>query len=82
MVILMTLLGGLGTLTGPIVGAFVVIALENKLGELGSYLAAVTDIDWFNGLGESVSMVTGIIFIVCVLTFRKGIVGSLGRGPG
>ncbi|MGH8789806.1 MAG: branched-chain amino acid ABC transporter permease, partial [Cupriavidus necator] len=82
MVILMTLLGGLGTLTGPIVGAFVVIALENKLGELGSYLAAVTGIDWFNGLGESVSMVTGIIFIVCVLTFRKGIVGSLGRRPG
>ncbi|EYS80955.1 ABC transporter permease, partial [Cupriavidus sp. SK-4] len=81
MVILMTLLGGLGTLTGPIIGAFVVIALENKLGELGGYLAAVTGIDWFNGFGESVSMVTGIIFIVCVLTFRKGIVGSLGRGP-
>ncbi|WP_432261947.1 branched-chain amino acid ABC transporter permease [Cupriavidus sp. TMH.W2] len=82
MVILMTLLGGLGTLTGPIVGAFVVVALENKLGELGSYLGAATGIDWFNGLGESVSMVTGIIFIVCVLAFRKGIVGSVGRSPG
>ncbi|UIF89748.1 branched-chain amino acid ABC transporter permease [Cupriavidus necator] len=82
MVILMTLLGGLGTLTGPIVGALVVVALENKLGELGGYLGAVTGIQWFNGLGETVSMVTGIIFIVCVLTFRKGIVGSLGRRPG
>ncbi len=59
-----------------------VVALENKLGELGSYLGAVTGIQWFNGLGESVSMVTGIIFIVCVLAFRKGIVGSLGQRLG
>ena len=77
MVILMTLVGGLGTLTGPIVGAFVIVMLENKLGDLGTALAASTGVDWFNGLGESVSMVTGMIFVACVLAFRKGIVGTL-----
>ena len=53
------------------------MALENKLGEFGSALAARTGIEWFNGLGESVGMVTGLIFIVCVLLFRRGIVGEL-----
>lgn len=76
-VILMTLVGGLGTLAGPIVGAFVVVGLENKLGDIGAFLAATTGLDWFNSLGESVSMVTGIIFVICVLTFRRGIVGTL-----
>ncbi|MFC4338605.1 branched-chain amino acid ABC transporter permease [Cupriavidus numazuensis] len=79
-VILMTLVGGLGTLAGPIVGAFVIIALENKLGDIGSYLAAATGVEWFNGLGESVSMVTGLIFVLCVLAFRKGIVGQFSGG--
>ena len=78
MVILMTLVGGLGTLSDPIVGALVVVALENKLGDLGSYLNAVTGIEWFNVLRESVPMVMGAIFILCVLLFRKGIVGQLG----
>ncbi|WP_066737226.1 branched-chain amino acid ABC transporter permease [Cupriavidus sp. D384] len=76
-VILMTLVGGLGTLAGPIAGAFVVIALENKLGDLGTFLARITGIDWFNTLGESVTMVTGVIFVICVLTFRRGIVGEI-----
>lgn len=76
LVVLMTLVGGLGTLFGPIVGAIVIIALENKLGELGDALAGVTGIEWFRSLGESVSMVTGLIFVVCVLAFRKGIVGE------
>ncbi|CAG9183253.1 branched-chain amino acid ABC transporter permease [Cupriavidus respiraculi] len=76
-VILMTLVGGLGTLSGPIVGAFVVVALENKLGDIGSFLASATGVEWFNSLGESVSMVTGIIFVICVLTFRRGIMGEL-----
>ncbi|WP_404994660.1 branched-chain amino acid ABC transporter permease [Cupriavidus pauculus] len=76
-VILMTLVGGLGTLTGPIAGAFVVIALENKLGDAGTFLAGATGIDWFNTLGESVTMVTGVIFVICVLTFRRGIVGEI-----
>ncbi|MCY1295720.1 hypothetical protein D9M70_450730 [compost metagenome] len=80
-VILMTLVGGLGTLSGPIVGAFVIVALENKLGDIGSFLASATGLQWFNTLGESVSMVTGVIFVVCVLAFRKGIVGSFGRQP-
>jgi len=78
LVILMTLVGGMGTLTGPVIGAFIIIALENKLGDAGSYLAAKTGVEWFSTLGESVGMVTGLIFIVCVLLFRRGIVGEIG----
>jgi branched-chain amino acid transport system permease protein len=73
LVILMTLVGGMGTL-----GAFVVIALENKLGDLGTWLAGSTGIEWFASLGESVGMVTGLIFIACVLMFRRGVVGEIG----
>jgi branched-chain amino acid transport system permease protein len=76
LVILMTLVGGMGTLVGPMVGALVIIALENKIGDLGTALADLTGIGWFNGLGESVSLVTGLIFIVCVLAFRRGLVGE------
>ena len=76
-VILMTLVGGLGTLSGPMVGSTVVVILENKLGEIGTAIARLTGIDWFNTLGESVTMVTGLIFIVCVLLFRKGIMGEI-----
>ncbi len=60
-VVLITLLGGLGTVYGPVVGAFVVIALENYLAQLGAWL----------------TVVQGAIFVVCVLTFRRGIVGEL-----
>jgi branched-chain amino acid transport system permease protein len=60
-VVLMTLLGGVGTIFGPVVGAFVIIGLEN-------YLA---------GFGEWVTVITGAIFVVCVLAFRRGIVGEL-----
>ena len=62
-VVLMTLLGGMGTIFGPVVGAFAIIGLEN-------YLA---------GLGQWVTVITGTIFVVCVLMFRRGIVGELGR---
>ncbi len=82
-VILMTLVGGMGTMVGPIVGALIVIALENKIGDLGKALAEGTGINWFNGLGESVNLVTGLIFILCVLAFRRGVVGEiLHRLPG
>ena len=62
-VVLMTLLGGLGTIFGPVVGAFVVVSLENYLAQLGAW----------------VTVVQGAIFVVCVLTFRRGVVGELGR---
>ncbi|HEU5304217.1 MAG TPA: branched-chain amino acid ABC transporter permease [Gemmatimonadales bacterium] len=62
-VVLMTLLGGLGTVFGPVVGAFALITLEHYLAQLGA---------WF-------TIVQGLIFIVCVLTFRRGIVGELSR---
>ena len=61
-VVLMTLLGGMGTIFGPVVGAFVIIGLE-------SYLAA---------FGQWVTVITGAIFVVCVLAFRRGIVGEIG----
>ena len=59
----MTLLGGLGTIFGPVAGAFVVIALENYLAQLGGW----------------VTVVQGTIFVACVLTSRRGIVGELAR---
>ena len=62
-VVLMTLLGGLGTVFGPVVGAFVVIGLQNYLAQIGAW----------------VQVVQGAIFVICVLTFRRGIVGELGR---
>ena len=77
LVILMTLVGGMGTLLGPLVGAFLVIALEDRLGDIGQGLASLTGISWFAGLGESVTIVVGLIFIVCVLVFRRGIVGEI-----
>jgi branched-chain amino acid transport system permease protein len=78
LVILMTLVGGMGTMAGPIIGACIIVALENKLGELGTFLADSTGITWFSALGESVGMVTGLIFVVCVLLFRRGIIGEIG----
>jgi branched-chain amino acid transport system permease protein len=61
-VILMTLLGGLGTFAGPVVGAAIIIGLQN-------YLA--------DRVGSWVTVIIGVIFVVCVLAFRKGIVGEL-----
>jgi branched-chain amino acid transport system permease protein len=43
---------------------------------MGTWLATVTGVEWFNTIGESVTIVTGLIFIVCVLAFRRGIVGE------
>jgi branched-chain amino acid transport system permease protein len=62
-VVLMTLLGGMGTVFGPVAGALVVLAMENYLAQLGSW----------------VTIVQGCIFVVCVLMFRRGIVGELAR---
>jgi len=76
LVILMTLVGGMGTLAGPVLGAFIVVALENKLGDVGRFLAETTHVEWFASLGESVGIVTGLIFVACVLLFRRGIVGE------
>ncbi|CAG4926726.1 branched-chain amino acid ABC transporter permease [Paraburkholderia gardini] len=77
LVILMTLVGGMGTLFGPLLGATLIVALEDRLGDLGTALANVTGIDWFRSFGEAVTIVTGVIFIVCVLAFRRGIVGEI-----
>lgn len=76
-VVLMTLLGGMGTVLGPVAGAATVIALENKLGDIGNWLAGASGIEAFGRIGESVTVVTGLIFVVCVLLFRRGIVGEL-----
>ena len=76
-VVLMTLVGGMGMLSGPLVGASVVVMLENKLGEVGNGLAGLLGIEWLRTLGESVTTVTGLIFVVCVLTFRRGVMGEM-----
>jgi branched-chain amino acid transport system permease protein len=73
----MTLVGGMGTLFGPVLGAFLIVALENKLGDVGNFLAEATGVQWFSTLGESVGIVTGLIFVACVLLFRRGIVGEI-----
>lgn len=62
-IVLITLVGGLGTLFGPVVGAFVIIAMQQ-------YLA---------GFGQWVTVIQGVIFVVCVLTFRRGIIGEIGH---
>jgi branched-chain amino acid transport system permease protein len=77
MVILMTLIGGLGTFTGPVLGAIIVVMLENRVGDLGRFLSNATGLQWFGVLGESVTIVIGLIFIICVMAFRRGIVGEL-----
>ena len=53
------------------------MALENKIGEVGNFLARATGVEWFTTLGESVTMVTGLIFVLCVLLFRRGVMGEL-----
>jgi branched-chain amino acid transport system permease protein len=62
-VVLMTLVGGIGTVFGPIVGAFVVIGIQ----------------DHFADKGSLVTVIQGAIFVACVLLFRRGIVGELAR---
>lgn len=79
LVILVTLVGGVGTFFGPVVGATLIVLLENRLGDLGGWLADVTGIAWFAGLGDSVTIVIGVIFVICVLTFRRGVVGEVCR---
>jgi branched-chain amino acid transport system permease protein len=76
LVILMVLVGGMGTMLGPILGAFIIVALENKVGDIGAFLGRTTGIEWFNGLGEAVTIVTGLIFVICVMAFRRGLVGE------
>jgi branched-chain amino acid transport system permease protein len=76
LVILMTLIGGMGTLVGPVIGAFIVVLLENKVGDFGAVIAKLTGVEWFQRLGESVTIVIGLIFVICVLAFRRGLVGE------
>ena len=76
-VVLMTLVGGLGTLSGPLVGSAIVVLLENKIGDLGELLGRLSGIEWFHSLGESVTIVTGLIFVICVLAFRRGVMGEI-----
>jgi len=62
-VVLMTLVGGLGTVFGPVTGAFAIVAMEN----------------YFSAFGQWVLVIQGAIFVACVLVFRRGIVGELGH---
>jgi len=60
-VVLMTLLGGMGTLFGPVVGAAIIITMQNYLAQLGAW----------------VTVVQGVIFVICVLAFRRGVIGEI-----
>ena len=62
-VVLMSLVGGLGTVFGPVVGAAVIITMQNYLAEFGAW----------------VLVIQGVIFIACVLAFRRGVVGEIGN---
>ncbi|MCY1254226.1 urea ABC transporter, permease protein UrtC [compost metagenome] len=77
MVVLMTLVGGLGTYVGPFIGAALLVALDNKLSEIGRLLSSATGLPWLATMGESVTLVIGLIFIFCVLALRRGVVGEL-----
>ena len=61
-VVLMTLLGGMGTFAGPVIGAFTIIGLQNFLADR---------------VGSWINVIIGAIFVVCVIAFRKGVVGEL-----
>ncbi len=74
-VILMTMIGGVGTLLGPLVGSSVILVLEGKLGQFGVALTQLSGWSGFTALGESVTTVMGVMFIFCVLVFRRGIMG-------
>ena len=65
-VVLMTLLGGMGTLLGPVLGAAIIVTMQNYLANLGSM----------------VSILMGLTFVVCVLLFRRGIVGEIAHRLG
>jgi branched-chain amino acid transport system permease protein len=60
-VVLMALVGGLGTVFGPVAGAFIVIAMQNYLAQVGQW----------------VTVIQGVIFVLCVLLFRRGVIGEL-----
>ena len=60
-VVLITLLGGMGTVFGPVVGALILISMESYLAQLGAW----------------VTISQGVIFVICVLAFRRGVVGEL-----
>jgi branched-chain amino acid transport system permease protein len=62
-VVLMSLVGGLGTIFGPVMGAAVIITMQNYLAEFGAW----------------VTVIQGVIFVLCVLAFRRGIVGEIGN---
>src|ERR1700727_3869739 len=61
LIVLMTLVGGLGTVFGPVVGAFIIVGMQQYL----------------SGLGQWVTVIQGTVFVVCVLTFRRGIIGEI-----
>jgi len=60
-VVLMTLVGGMGTLFGPVMGAAIIVTMQNYLAQLGAW----------------VTIVQGVIFVICVLAFRRGVIGEI-----
>jgi len=59
--VLMTLVGGLGTLFGPVLGAAVIVSMQNYLAQFGAW----------------VTIIQGLIFVICVMAFRRGVMGEI-----
>jgi branched-chain amino acid transport system permease protein len=80
-VVLMTLMGGLGTIFGPVVGAFAIVGMQTYLNALEQWITAIQIMlgipIYIHGLEQWVTVIQGVIFVACVLLFRRGIVGEL-----
>src|SRR5262249_35354385 len=90
-VVLMTLVGGLGTVFGPVVGAFVIVSLENPAQWIALIVSLVSSLfgqqagtsvgnalqQYLGPLIQEVTVLQGVIFVGCVLLFRRGVIGTL-----
>src|SRR5262245_18406443 len=78
-VVLMTLVGGLGTVFGPVVGAFIIIAMQDYLAQIGEWVITIGGTTFSIELGQWVIVIQGVIFVLCVLLFRRGVIGEIAK---
>src|SRR4051794_10034025 len=82
LVVLMTLIGGIGTLLGPVVGAFIIVTMDTYFVSIAGFFIAILSYfipveTYLTQAGSWVTIIEGVIFVICVLTFRQGIVGVI-----
>ena len=78
-VVLMSLVGGLGTVFGPVVGAFIIIAMQDYLAQIGERVITIGGTTFTIQLGQWVIVIQGVIFVLCVLLFRRGVIGEIAK---